>query len=109
VYYDEDFANDDCPQCHLGRLRVTQKPFLRLYRGYLFTIPDALCYQCDVCDYYSFDYSTHEVIANMVFAASVSLSDFSAIVADDTDADNLPPISRASDEDLPTQQNSPLS
>lgn len=67
---DEVNLEAHCPRCMVGRTRISSKPFLKLYRRHLFTIPDALCYECDVCGYYEFDDTNFEIISDMIFAAS---------------------------------------
>lgn len=84
-------ANDEieselCPRCRVGRLQLGGKPFLRLFRGHLFTIPDALCYECDVCAYYEFDETSFEIISDMMFGAT--LPEY-----DDSKTQPLPPPS----------------
>lgn len=43
--------NNQCPECGLGVLKETVRPYVQHYRHQLFTIPHASCYQCDFCNY----------------------------------------------------------
>lgn len=86
---------DICPRCRVGRLQKGSKPFLRLFRGHLFTIPDALIYQCDVCAYYEFDETSFEIISDMMFGAT--LPEY-----DNGKTQPLPPPS--AEDDLPPTQ-----
>jgi hypothetical protein len=76
-----------------------KRPYLELYRGHLFTIPDATCYECDVCDFIEFDESIVEMIGDMVFGIS-------AITR--IDDKNRFPKSSATDDDIPAKTRHPL-
>ncbi|MGJ3238377.1 MAG: hypothetical protein ACFE0Q_06705 [Anaerolineae bacterium] len=72
--YDETMQNT-CPQCGIGRVQAISKPYVKLFLGQLFTVPDALCYQCDVCHFSEFDGMTFEIISDMMLGASLSSDD----------------------------------
>jgi hypothetical protein len=44
-----------CRECGVGRLRLTLRPYVRLFQRQLYVIPDARCHQCDVCGVCEFD------------------------------------------------------
>lgn len=66
-----------CPNCNLGHYHIMAKPFLRLFRGQIFTIPNAVCYQCDICGYYEFDSMMDELIRDMTHRAILDRSGIS--------------------------------
>lgn len=88
---------EECPQCHVGHIQISYKPFLRLYQGHLFTIPYALCYQCDICDYYEFDEKTFTLISDMVLGATGQAGDDG----------KTRPLPTSAEDELPTQQKPP--
>lgn len=76
MMYEYDVPDDGvCPNCGIGRMCQDTKPFLSLFRGNIFTIPDALTWQCDICHYYQFDYTTREVMSRMTFYATIHFYD----------------------------------
>lgn len=95
----DDELGDGCPRCRVGRIQLSKRPYLELYKGHLFTVPDATCYVCDVCDYAEFDETIIELIGNMVFGASIGLDQ-----VDDGLIYRQPP---APDDDIPTQPQPP--
>lgn len=58
-----------CPDCGIGSIKIRKRPFLKLYYGQLFTIPNALCYVCDVCNYTEFDNMSFDLISDMIHHA----------------------------------------
>lgn len=44
-----------CRECGVGRLRLTMRPYVRLFQKHLYAIPEARCHQCDVCGVCEFD------------------------------------------------------
>lgn len=69
--YDEQYEWDDtCEVCEVGRVYITQKPYITLHQGKFFTVPDATCYACDVCGHIEYDESIHDIIDNMIFGAT---------------------------------------
>lgn len=76
-------------------MHMRRQPYLELYRGHLFTIPDALCYECDVCEYVEFDDALIEIMGDMVFGISLPF-----------DNDPIVP-QRATDEDMPKKPKHP--
>ena len=60
-----------CPNCGLGYLKTTSKPYLRLFLKKLFTIPNARCYECDICRYCEFDEANFDMISDMMLGARV--------------------------------------
>ena len=77
-YDDEHEVDDVCPRCRIGRIHLGRRPYLELYQGHLFTIPDATTYECDVCDWVEFDEGIVQLIGDMVFGASIPLDDVPA-------------------------------
>jgi len=71
--FEDDYLSDmdSCPQCQIGRVRMVSKPYLKLFQGQLFTVPDALYYRCDACDFQQVDDSIYNIISDMVFAARI--------------------------------------
>ncbi len=59
-----------CPDCGVGLVTARARPFLKLYYGQLFTIPNATCYVCDVCNYSEFDETVFDLISDMIFHSS---------------------------------------
>ena len=67
MYEDEDeFSEMACPNCQIGRISKSQRPYLEMYKGHLFTIPQATCYTCDVCNLIEFDKMTIDMVTNIV-------------------------------------------
>jgi hypothetical protein len=95
----DEILDDYCPRCRIGRIQLRTKPFLSLFHKHLFTIPDAVCYICDICDYYEFDVSNYEIISDMLDAAKPVRHDTIRTQA------LLP---RPPEDDLPNQTESPL-
>lgn len=61
--------NDElCPRCFVGRLQKGQATFITVLDGKLVTIPGALAYTCDICDYREFDDPVVEWVAEMTEA-----------------------------------------
>jgi len=97
---DGEWVDDECPRCRIGRIQVVAKPFLRLYHKQLFTIPDAVCYECDSCGYYEFDETNYDIIADML--DGLIKNDDVPIVR------NTPTVTDiSSDDDLPKQTKFP--
>ncbi len=66
VFPQED---DLCPRCRYGRIRSNPLPYIRIFRGHLFTVPDATCLTCDVCDYCEYEDPFIEIMGQMISAA----------------------------------------
>lgn len=64
-----DAPVDFCPNCGVGRIKSGSKPYLKLFQGQLFTIPDATIWNCDICPYSEFDDSVFETIDHMIDGA----------------------------------------
>ncbi|MDQ7026159.1 MAG: hypothetical protein Q9P01_20400 [Anaerolineae bacterium] len=75
MYKQEDKADSNhiCPRCQIGRIHLRFRPYLELHQGHLFTIPDAICYECDVCGYVEFDEAILEVIEAIVLGVSTQV------------------------------------
>lgn len=95
--YDELEEDDSCPNCSIGRIRKGSRPYLRLFQGQLFTIPDALIWQCDMCNYYEFDDTTGEIVNQMIFGATF----------DSFYADTNPPVPPVQDDEASQKGNAP--
>jgi hypothetical protein len=67
----DEILEDQCPRCMIGRIQVSSRPFLRLYRKRLFIIPDGLCYECDICGYYEFEETNYDIINQMLDGATL--------------------------------------
>ena len=98
-YEDDDELDDTCPNCRVGRIQLGRRPYLELYQGHLFTVPDATCYECDVCNFVEFDEAIINLMGDMVFGASIPLDD-----EPDDVIYRKPPVQ---DEDLPAKPNQP--
>lgn len=74
--FEDDYLShmDSCPECVTGRVIKTTKPYLKLFQGQLFTVPDALYYCCDLCEYQVVDNSTFNIVSHMMFSARVRAS-----------------------------------
>jgi hypothetical protein len=70
---DDEIIDDECPSCMIGRIRGVMKPFVRLYHNHLFCIPDALCWECDLCGYYEFDETNYDLIHDMLDGANYQM------------------------------------
>lgn len=75
MHLNDEIGDVFCPDCGLGCLKTVTKPYLQLYLGKLFTIPNAVCYQCDICRYCEFDEANFDVISEMMFGAKVNNHD----------------------------------
>lgn len=95
---DDELIDDECPRCSYGRIQVKAKPFLKFHHKHLFTIPDAVCYQCDSCGYYEFDDSNYDIINEML--------DGAISPAPDTKSSQILPAIPPED-DLPDQRKFP--
>lgn len=101
------FADDDqspaayeaCPQCHVGRVRTALRPYLQLFRGHLFTIPDARSYSCDACDYVAWDRAIIDIVDEMMTGAARPRSDT-------TSTPHRPPLPTDDDAQPPTHYTS---
>lgn len=93
----QDNQNSFCPNCGVGHTKLCHKPYLRLFLGQLFTIPNALCYQCDMCNYCEFDESALDIVSDMIFSARRTREN----------NDKSRPLSSPSDDNSPTQQKPP--
>lgn len=88
----ENESNDTtCPHCQIGRITQSQRPYLEMVNGHLFTIPKAICFTCDVCDFTEFDRASVELVNSLVFNLTSSTHDDSGI-------DSLRHLSTADDE-----------
>lgn len=94
-----EWLDDECPRCMVGRIQVKHKPFLQLYNNQLFTIPDGLCYECDVCGDCEFDYTNYDIIDKMLDSLK-ALKWLST-----SESQTIPPIIR--EEDLSKQTKFP--
>lgn len=63
----------ECPNCQVGRLHGTLRPYVEMFHGSLLTVPKAICYCCDSCNFYEYDDSIVEVINYMIVGASLTL------------------------------------
>lgn len=70
---DKDALHHVCPRCQIGRIQLTFRPYLELYKGHLFTMPDATCHECDVCGFVEFDEATIELMDAIVLGVSIQL------------------------------------
>lgn len=96
MHSNNGLVEEFCPECGLGSLKTVSRPYLQLYLGQLFTIPNAVCYQCDICRYSEFDESNFDVISNMMFGAKANNND-----------DKTRPITHLSDGIVSSQQKPP--
>ena len=94
-----EWVDDECPRCMVGRIRVTSKPFLKLFNKQLFTIPNAVCYECDVCGDYEFDDASYDIIDKMLDNLNASQC------LHRVTSENFPKI--VHEEDLPKQTKFP--
>ena len=85
-----------CPKCELGYMKTTSKPYSRLFLKQLFTIPNAPCYECDICRYCEFDDANFDVISDMIFGARLH-----------NDEDKTRPITTFPDDSKTSQQKPP--
>lgn len=65
----DDAPVDYCPNCGVGKIKSGSKPYLKLFHGQLFTMPDATIWNCDVCPYYEFDDTVFDIINHMIDGA----------------------------------------
>jgi hypothetical protein len=83
-----------CRECGVGRLRMTYRPYVRLFQKHLFTIPDARCHQCDVCGVCEFDEPVGHLIRKIMLGT----------IRPDADYAVTKPLSiREIDEEINTQ------
>jgi hypothetical protein len=60
-------ADDElCPRCFVGRLQKGQAAFIAVYEGQLVTVPGAVAFTCDICNYREFDDPVVEWVAEIV-------------------------------------------
>ncbi len=55
-----------CPRCQIGHLHQSRATFSALYKGMLFTLPDAEAWMCDICQYREFDASLLDQIDRLI-------------------------------------------
>lgn len=55
-----------CPRCFVGRLQKGEATFLTVYEGQLVTVPGAVAFTCDICDYREFDDPMVEWVVELV-------------------------------------------
>lgn len=65
------FPQDDelCPRCRYGRIRSNPQPYVRVFRGHVFSVPDAICLTCDVCDYCEYEALVIGIMGKMISVA----------------------------------------
>jgi len=69
------YEDGTCPGCNYGRIRTTRQPYVRVFRGHLFTVPDAICFVCDVCEYCEFEDTIVDIMGEMIFVAQSGVDD----------------------------------
>ena len=90
--YDDknEFSDMTCPNCQIGRISKSQRPYLEIYKGHLVTIPNASCYMCDVCGLVEFDKMTIDTVNNIVLKV---------MLPQQSDLDDAPSTSKSSTEE----------
>jgi len=91
-----------CPRCQVGRIELTNRPYLVLHRQRLFTVPDATCYICDICGYHEFDDAIVQMMSDMVYGADQA----SQVTNEPTPSLKHAP---AAEDELPTRPQPPKS
>lgn len=62
-------TENQCPRCGHGRLQPLSKPYWHVFRGQVFTIPDALYHECDACGYGEYDDVIVDLLGMMLYHA----------------------------------------
>lgn len=50
-----DIYDTRCPQCEVGRWKLTYTTYTQMFDGQVLSAPDLPMYVCDVCGYQEFD------------------------------------------------------
>jgi hypothetical protein len=67
-----------CPRCTVGRCQRQTAPFVDMYNGQLFCVPDTPIYVCDVCHFAEFALDALESLWEKLDATNVA-EDFPTI------------------------------